>query len=211
MVLEHLSLALIWLAYGLLHSLTASMGLKQWVRHHAPRWVPSYRLAFNLIALIALVPVAWVHFSIDTITLWSWTGWASWLANGLALLACLGFLVSTRYYDGAEFLGLRQWQHARETTEDAEAFTISPFHRYVRHPWYSFGLILIWTRDMDSALLTSATMITLYFWIGSLFEERKLIEIHGDRYRQYRENVAGLIPLPWKILSREDARRLTSV
>jgi protein-S-isoprenylcysteine O-methyltransferase Ste14 len=51
-------------------------------------------------------------------------------------------------------------------------------------------------------------MMTLYFFIGSQFEERKLIRYHGEQYRRYRELVPGLIPLPWKYLRKEQMQKL---
>ncbi|MCU7800140.1 MAG: hypothetical protein KZQ70_08335 [gamma proteobacterium symbiont of Lucinoma myriamae] len=47
-----------------------------------------------------------------------------------------------------------------------------------------------------------------YFVIGSKFEERKLIAYHGEVYKKYQQKVAGVIPLPWKILSAEKAQEL---
>jgi steroid 5-alpha reductase family enzyme len=92
--------------------------------------------------------------------------------------------------------------------EDQERFHLSPLHRWVRHPWYFLGLVIVWTRDMSAAMFVSALFITAYFAIGSRLEERKLLVYHGERYRRYRERVAGLVPLPWKMLSRAEAGEL---
>jgi len=78
----------------------------------------------------------------------------------------------------------------------------------VRHPWYSLGLVLLWTRDMDPALLTSAVLTTLYIGVGSRLEERKLIVFHGEIYRRYRGRVPALIPSPWRYLTGEEAEAL---
>ena len=113
-------------------------------------------------------------------------------------------------YDGSEFLGLRQLRGGLTAVEDQERFNLSPLHRYVRHPWYSLGLVLVWTRDMDPAFLTTAVMITLYFVLGSRLEERKLLVYHGELYRSYRRRVPSLVPLPWRYLTREQARTLAA-
>jgi len=203
--MELTSLALAWVAYALLHSVLASFAVKAWFARRWPAAAPWYRLGFNVVAAITALPLAWAIYAIDGEPLWRWSGALWWLANGLAAAAIVGFLVSTRAYDMDEFLGLRQIREHDRATADREGFTLSVFHRFVRHPWYCFGLVIVWTRDTNAAWLVSAIAITLYFAIGSWFEERKLIAIHGDAYRRYREKVPALVPLPWKFLSAEEA------
>jgi steroid 5-alpha reductase family enzyme len=87
------------------------------------------------------------------------------------------------------------------SVDDQEQFQLSPLHRWVRHPWYFFALVIIWTRDMN--------LMTLYFIIGSRLEERKLERYHGEVYRRYQRQVPGLVPLPWKHLRDSDVKTLT--
>lgn len=204
------ALVLAWLVYFALHSLLASLGLKRWVARELPRWMPAYRLGYNVLALLLLIPPLALAYLERGPWLWQWTGLGWWIANGIAALAVVGLIWSMRWYDGAEFLGLRQWRDQVMAVEDQERFQLSPLHRHVRHPWYSLGLAIIWTRDMDLPLLISALMITLYFILGSRLEERKLIHYHGEVYRRYRRLVPGLIPSPRRFLSSEQARRLLS-
>lgn len=201
-----LGLALAWTAYALLHSALASLAFKGWVARRWPASVPYYRLAFNGVAALTLVPVLWLSATLDGDWLWRWQGYAAWLANGLALAAVGGFLVSARYYDMDEFLGLRQLRERTAAIGDRGGFVVSPFHRFVRHPWYCFGLVLVWSRDMNAPGLLSALAITLYFVVGSRLEERKLLAMHGATYRTYMQRVPALLPWPWKTLSRAEAR-----
>ncbi|WP_428623119.1 methyltransferase family protein [Sedimenticola sp.] len=202
-------LCTIWLVYGLVHSITASLTLKRWVARRWPACMPLYRLAFNLLALVALIPPLLLIYRWQGDWLWRWTGAGWYVANGLALAAIGGFAWSLRYYDGAEFVGLRQWRERETQVEDQERFYISPLHRFVRHPWYFLGLVILWTRDMDKVFLVSSLMITGYFIIGSRLEERKLLIYHGEPYRRYRERVAALFPLPGRYLTKEQAKALT--
>ncbi len=203
-------LAILWLVYFALHSALASLRAKSWVARRFPHWMPIYRLGFNILATLALLPILWLLFRHPGPSLWAWTGAWSWLANGLALAALIGFMRSARYYDTGEFLGLRQWKAATCTIEDQEGFRISPFHRHVRHPWYSLGLVLLWTRDMTTALFLSAVLMTAYLFIGAHLEEQKLIARYGAAYRRYMQRVPGLIPLPWKSISAEEAKDLVA-
>lgn len=201
-------LASCWAAYFAVHSILASLAVKRRVAAAWPQLMPYYRLTFNLLASLLILPILWLIYHEPGPVLWRWQGAAAWLANGLALAALLGFWLSLKSYDMQEFLGLRQLQQHVRKVEDQEHFHLSPFHRHVRHPWYFFGLVLVWTRDMNATTLLSGAFITLYFLIGSRLEEKKLLVYHGDIYRRYMARVPGLLPLPWKHLTAEEAEAL---
>jgi protein-S-isoprenylcysteine O-methyltransferase Ste14 len=201
-------LALGWIAYFLLHSLLASLMVKHWVERHHPGWLPAYRLFFNAVAVILMLPLVWLTYRIDAAPLWQWSGVMGWLANGLAILAIAGFLWTLHYYDSGEFIGARQLQERETHVEDQEHLLISPVHRYVRHPWYFFALVLMWSRDMNAPLLITVSMASLYFLFGSRLEERKLLHCYGAAYARFQQRVPGLIPLPWRHLSPDDAAEL---
>jgi len=198
----------VFLAYFILHTLAASLSMKQWVAGHWPEVMPWYRLAFNTLAIILSIPLLIVMFLFPGEPLWSWQGTGFYLTSALAVMALMGFFYSLRHYDLSEFWGTRQLREGNTSVNDQENFHISPFHRYVRHPWYFFALVLIWTRDVSTVQLLVYSLVTAYFIIGSKIEEQKLIIYHGDVYKKYQQKVAGVIPLPWKILSAEQARLL---
>ena len=201
-----IAVAVAWIAYYLLHSLLAMDRTKKVVRRRWPQLARWYRLGYNTISVLLLpVPLA-VLAQRQGETLWSWSGTAALAANGAAALAALAFLASLSAYDLRVFLGLKAENSNDETR--GEELSISFFHRFVRHPWYFFGLVILWSRPMDRAFLAAALVTTLYLVIGSRLEENRLILQHGDRYRSYRQAVAGLVPLPWKILSAAGAQEL---
>ncbi len=201
-------LALAWLAYFVIHSTIASLGLKQRVAKFRPNWMAAYRLSFNLIAILLLLGPLWLLHSFQGEPLWQWQGNWKPLSSLLRFSAVAGFLWTLKYYDGSEILGTRQLLQGERSIEDQEHFHISPFHRYVRHPWYFFGLVFIWAGDMEPAWLVSSIVISLYFIFGSRLEERKLKTYHGEIYERYAKAVPGLIPQPWRHLSRADAQAL---
>ena len=208
-------LALAWVAYGALHSLLAANSVKRWLALRWPAFVPAYRLVYNGLAIVLLLPLAWLVAGLRGPALWAWSGPAAWLANALAVAALLGVVVTFRHYDGREFLGWRQWVARRsrgqgaivagEDQGEVPSLRLSPLHRYVRHPWYCAALVLIWTRDMDAATLVSALAMSAYFVIGLRLEEAKLVVEFGVAYRDYQQRVGGLVPLPWKTLSASEA------
>jgi protein-S-isoprenylcysteine O-methyltransferase Ste14 len=201
-------IVLTWLAYGALHSWFASNRLKHWVASRWPAAMPGYRLGFNLSATLLLVPVLWLTHRHPGDPLWVVPGWIAWPAVAIALA---GFAWSMKWYDGANFLGLRQWRDRIGPDAEREAFTLSPLHRHVRHPWYALGLLVLWTRDLNAAWLVAAIAITVYLLIGSRLEENKLIAFYGDAYRRYRRRVPGLVPLPGRSLSAREAGELETL
>ncbi len=187
----------------------AALSVKAWATRCRPAFAPYYRLTFNVLAILLVLPLVWATYVIPGEWLWRWTGPWAWLSNGLALAALAGFLFSAGTYDMGEFLGLRPLREKRSDAAEHDGLRISTLHRFVRHPWYALSLVLIWTRDMNAPLLVSASAITLYFIFGSWLEERKLEAHFGRTYHDYKEKVPGLIPLPWKWLSPAEADTLT--
>ena len=201
-------LAILWLGYCLLHSALASPGMKRRAGRLGPQWTAAYRLLYNGVAALTLLPVLWQLYRVPGPGLWHWHGPAAWLTNALALAAVVGFVVTWRQYDGDEFLGWRQWQKRMHEADGDEVFHISALHRHVRHPWYCFGLVILWTRDMNLALLVSAILITAYLVIGARLEEQKLRHRHGEAYSRYMERVPGLLPWPGRSLNKAEAEDL---
>lgn len=194
-----LGLAAAWLAYGLIHSWLAADTMKRWLHARWPRVFPAYRLLFNVLAVVLLLPPLWLTWRQPGEPLWSWPAWVAWPA---AAIAVAGFIWSLRWYDVLEFLGLRQW---RERDGPGPVLRLSPLHRLVRHPWYSLGLLFLWTRDLNAAWLVSALAITAYVVLGSRLEERKLLSEFGAPYAHYRARVPALLPWPGQGLSRHEA------
>jgi protein-S-isoprenylcysteine O-methyltransferase Ste14 len=69
------------------------------------------------------------------------------------------------------------------------------FYRYVRHPLYTAGLVIIWLIPiMTWNLLALIIGLTAYIFFGIYFEERKLLQEFGESYREYRQHTPMLIP-----------------
>jgi len=194
--------------YFALHSWLASLWMKNLVAKQWPAFMPAYRLTFNLLAILLLLPLLWLMHANPGPLMWQWTGISAWIMKGLTIAAVAGFIWSLKAYDNMVFLGWRQWRQRHQTSEDPEQLHISTLHRFVRHPWYFFILVIIWAQDIHLAQLVTYGLITAYFAIGSRLEERKLIVHYGEAYREYCKKVPGLIPLPWRWLSREETNRL---
>ena len=72
-------LVFFWLAYFLIHSALASLRVKRWFARHYPANVRFYRMAFNLVSLILLLPILWQMQRDPGPLWWAWHGWQAWL------------------------------------------------------------------------------------------------------------------------------------
>lgn len=168
----HVFMIILWLLYFSIHSLFASLWFKQFILSSYPWIMPWYRLAYNLLAILLLIPPVFLMLMFPGDIVWQWSGNWRYLSYSLTLAAIAGFFLSLKSYDSAEFLGTLQLKEGRKDIKERESFHLSVFHRYVRHPWYVFALILIWTRDMYVSYLISAVLMSLYFILGSYLEEK---------------------------------------
>ena len=68
-------------------------------------------------------------------------------------------------------------------------------YRFMRHPIYSFSLLILWLAPvMSNNLLAAAVGITLYILVGARLEERKLLRQFGEDYHAYQQKVPMFIP-----------------
>jgi protein-S-isoprenylcysteine O-methyltransferase Ste14 len=81
-------------------------------------------------------------------------------------------------------------------------------YRWVRHPLYTAGLVLIWLSPVMTAnLLALNAGLTIYIVAGAMLEERKLQAEFGEAYAAYKRRTPMLIPgarLVFSPLSPED-------
>lgn len=184
-------------AYGALHSLLASRRAKDLARRaFGPAADRGYRLVYNIVATVTLLPVLAVPALDPGPVLyripWPWRG-LTLAGQGLALLL---LLLALRQTDTAAFLGLRQ---LADPEPPPSRLVVGGLYRWVRHPLYSAAMLFLWlTPVMTASLLALNLGLTVYFYIGSLFEERKLLAEFGPAYAEYRRQVPRFLPRPWR-------------
>jgi protein-S-isoprenylcysteine O-methyltransferase Ste14 len=180
-------------AWGVFHSLTASLWAKAGARRlFGPLAGRGYRLAYNLVAGITLLPVFALGALLPDRELYAIPLPWSLLTLALQAAAAVALAAGLLQTGVWSFLGLRQL--LRE--EDAPPrLVVRGLYRWVRHPLYTAGLVLIWLSPVMTAnLLALNTGLTIYIVVGAMFEERKLEAEFGGAYAAYKRSTPMLIP-----------------
>lgn len=196
MLASVLALIAFFVIYAALHSLLASSAVKQWARRRfgpdIDRW---YRLAYNIFAAVSLLPLLPLLALLPDRVLYVTPSPWRWLLLAGQVLALLGLGVAALQTDVWHFLGLSQLLGKEPSTSGS--LQISGLYCWVRHPLYFFSLLLMWlTPAVTINLLTLYLLFTLYFYIGTFFEERRLLAEFGPAYQGYQRRVPRLIPRP---------------
>jgi protein-S-isoprenylcysteine O-methyltransferase Ste14 len=197
-VVRYLLLALAWTAYCAVHSAMISETVIGTLKRRLGDAFRFYRLFFNAVAIVLLVPVVSYSMSLRRGPVFRWDG--PWLAVRYALVAVgvLLFAAGGRHYRLSQFLGIAQ---LRGTSSGGLAtgggIDSSGVLGLIRHPWYAGLVLLLWARDLDVAGLVVSGVLTVYILVGTLLEERKLVHEFGDAYRGYQERVSMFVPAKW--------------
>jgi protein-S-isoprenylcysteine O-methyltransferase Ste14 len=187
-------LTLFFTGYAILHSLLASLAAKNWLRQllgpGVDRW---YRLFYNVVAVVTLLPLFPLLALLPDQLLYVVPAPWRWLLVLGQLLALVGLGLAFLQTYPLHFLGLAQlW--AGDPQQSGQ-LVVNGFYHWVRHPIYFFSLLLLWLSPaMTINLLITYALITLYFYIGSIYEERRLVVEFGPAYQAYQRCVPRLIP-----------------
>ena len=106
-------------------------------------------------------------------------------------ISALFLFVAVIQIDILSFAGLRQLIEEEKTG----GLVTSGLYRSVRHPLYTFSLLILWlvpSMSLNSFIIY--VVLTVYVLIGIFFEERKLLREFGGAYEQYRSVTPMLIP-----------------
>ena len=185
--------------FGAGHSIMASMWLKAAIARCCKKnFERFYRLLYNLIAGITILPVLGLVVILPDQTLYRIPyPWAlvTLAVQGLSLWG----MVKTMGRSGAgRFLGIEQFL-SRNPSEHKEELVTDGWYEFVRHPIYLFSLFFIWLMPVMSMNILGLNIgLTIYLFIGTLFEERKLEAAFGEPYVRYKQKTPMIIPIRFR-------------
>jgi len=198
LVRKYLLLALAWAAYGAVHSAMISETATGFLKRCLGDAFRFYRLFFNVVATVLLVPVIAYSMSLRRGLVFRWDG--PWLVVRYTIVAVgvLLFVTGGRHYSLGQFIGISQLRGTRTGGLAAGGgIDSSGVLGVIRHPWYAGLVLLLWARDLDIAGLVVSSVLTVYILVGTLLEERKLVHEFGDAYRRYQRRVPMFVPIKW--------------
>ncbi len=186
--MEIILLGFAWIMYFFIHSLLASNAVKLFIETRIPTLFSFYRIVYNFVAIAGLIPLLLQSIFIPNPKLFT-SIWLVPVGVCLKLIGLVLLYLAFKAFDGAEFLGIKM--------EKKPKLVLSGMYQYVRHPLYFATIILILglfmlvpTQKMLLVLLISYS----YILIGYRLEERKLVAIFGEEYKDYQKKVKALIP-----------------
>jgi protein-S-isoprenylcysteine O-methyltransferase Ste14 len=190
-----LIITIFFIVYAVVHSLLASFMVKNWGRRifgpGVERW---YRLVYNILAVLTLLPLGPMLAVLPAQTLYLAPAPWHWLMLAGQLLALSGLGLAFLHTGPWHFLGLAQLL-GQQSNQSGE-LSRRGCYGWMRHPLYTFSMLFLWLSPiMTTNLLTVNLIFTLYFYIGSIFEERRLLAEFGPVYREYQQQVSRFIPM----------------
>lgn len=199
--MNYIPLALLWIVWCTMHSFLISMSVTDYLKEKMGSAYRFYRLFYNLLAVITLLPIIYYGHTLKSPLLFSWKGIFVIFQFIFFIIAMILFITGARKYHLMQFLGLKQIQSGQSHASLSESGKIdmSGVLGIIRHPWYLGAIIIIWVvnRDIYMSTLIMNVILTVYLIVGTYLEERKLTALCGDRYRNYQKKVSMLIPVKW--------------
>jgi methanethiol S-methyltransferase len=196
---KYIILSLLVIAWCVLHSTMISVSVTEYLHKRLGITFRFYRLFFNIVSGLTLLPVVWYASSARTEPIFLWDGY--WLIIRLLLLgtAFLLFFLGAGRYDASQFLGLQQIRSgtANKGITNFGKLETSGVLSIIRHPWYLAAILLIWVWRLDLSAIVVNSILTGYLIIGTYLEEKKLEREFGEQYRAYQKRVSMLIPYKW--------------
>ncbi len=184
---------LLCLMFFVQHSGMVRRSFRRW----SEKWMPGYLhgAVYTFASAVALVLLCALWQPVEPTPLILGTP-VQVALRGLSLLAILAFLWAIASLGGFDAFGAGAFlARFRRREPPQPRLTVRGPYRWVRHPFYSAAIILLWASPVVSTdrLLLNA-LFTVWIILGARWEERDLVAVYGDAYRLHQRKVPMLFP-----------------
>ena len=186
--------------FAFFHSLLASNNFKSKIVKKSGNLIAFYRLLYIIVSLITF----WIVYNYaphSDFFIYDLPHPFDLLILVPQFLSLAGLLWCLKFFSVKEFSGINQilrWKSGNYNINESDeqlTLRIEGPYKYSRHPVYFFSIIfLIFRPEMDLFYAGLLIAIISYFYIGSFYEERKLVEKFGERYIDYQKNTPRIFP-----------------
>ena len=180
--------------FAVVHSILATNFIKKIAEKLLGKGFRFYRIIYTFLSFITFAPalIVWFNNSSQTLVIYTLPEWMlpfSYLIRG----AGLGLFVYAAFQtDLREFIGIKQVQDG----ENKPILITNGAYGIVRHPLYTGGIMVLFGKmGMTMLDLTAVSLISIYLIVGAYIEEKRLLSVFGDEYKQYMAKVSMFIPV----------------
>lgn len=185
------------------HSILAAFNVKKRITEKVGDKIAFYRLFYNISSLLIFVSIYFLSPK-PNVVIYDLQFPYDLLIFGVQVFGIMGLFWAGSYINMKEFLGITQIKRYLEGNykvsdldEYHELIITGPF-KYSRHPIYFFSIVILGFRStMDLFYLVFFICMLLYFYVGSVYEEKSLEKRYGSSYADYKNKVPRLIPKPF--------------
>ena len=183
--------------FAVQHSVMARPPFKRWWKQFVPASIE--RSTYVLLASLALILLFWQWRPIPDVVWQVDNPTAAMIVQAIGLAGWGIVLVSTCLISHFELFGLRQVVlNLAGRQADEPRFKAPALYKVMRHPIYFGFIVAFWAAPtMTYGHLLFAAVTTAYILVGIMLEERDLLALFGEEYRQYRQRVSMLVPF-WR-------------
>ncbi|OOG70437.1 isoprenylcysteine carboxylmethyltransferase family protein [Algoriphagus sp. A40] len=189
--MTNLLLALSWALFYILHTAVAASKLKRILKAKPPATSKWYSLFYSVLSAVLFMGIILqaLFLPVQTICIPGQFGqYAGYMVTTAGVIV---FVKAIKEIPLLSFFGLR-----KKKPEELELVS-SGIYSQIRHPFF-FGLLAIFLGYFlvsgTLGALIHLTCLVLYLPVGIYFEEKNLVAVFGEDYREYQQNVPPFFP-----------------
>lgn len=199
--IDILAIIILFSLFAISHSWLASRKLKKKLAEKIGNKIAFYRIFYNVSSVFFFIAFYELSPKPDLI-IYELQPPFDLIIFTFQILSLFGLIISASKIDIKEFLGINQIErffdnnYQIDDLDEKHVLKIEGTFKLVRHPIYMFSILFLGLRaQMSLFYLVMFISVIIYFYIGSILEEKKLLEIFGEEYRQYQKRVPRIFPI----------------